>query len=146
MALEVCEICGTPFAQLFAEPEPVVEVSPSAAFGWSLLLPGLGHWMAGRKLDGVARMVVFAWTFGTVLIIGVSRSGRGGLGAAAPLFVLYLAVWIALAVTSAVDARRIVLGEAPLVSSRAILWAAVALVIVSVVLATFLALPAMRGR
>jgi hypothetical protein len=143
--LDRCELCSTPFARLFVEPEDRVEIEPSRAFAWSLILPGLGHWMAGRKVDGIARMVLFAWVFGTLLVLVVSRWGVG-LGSTLPIFLVYLAAALGLEVTSAVDARRLAEGDEPLVSSRLLLWAAVGLIAVSVVLATFLALPAARGR
>jgi len=142
LAHDRCERCDTPFARLFAEPEATVEVDPARAMAWSILLPGLGHWMVGRTLDGVARMVLFAWVFGTLVVLVVS----GVSGATLPIFLLYLVALIALEVTSAADARRVAAGDEPLVSSRTLLWGAVALIGGSVLLATFLALPAARGR
>ena len=144
ISLDRCELCGTAFAQLFAEPERRVQISPSRAFGWSLALPGLGHWMAGRKLDGVARMVLFVWTFGTVITLLVSRRG-GGFGSAGVLLAVFAVSAIAVYAVSAVDARRVAADEEPVVSSRTLLWASVVLVVVSVLLATLLALPAARG-
>ena len=145
LELDRCDTCGTPFARLFAEPEERAQVPPPRAMGWSLVLPGLGHWMTGRKLDGVARMVLFLWTLGTVLVLLTSRSGDG-FGSAMLLFLLFLVATLALYVTSAIDARRIASGDEPLIGSRALLWAAVVLVVVSVLLATVLALPAARGQ
>jgi hypothetical protein len=142
--LERCEVCGTPFAQLFAEPEARVEIPPSRAVGWSLLFPGLGHWMAGHKADGVARMALFAWTFGASVFLFLSRSG-GGLGRGGALLGLFAVAAVAVYAVSAIDARRIAAGDEPAVSSRTLLWASVGLVVVSVVLATLLALPVTRG-
>jgi hypothetical protein len=143
--LDRCGVCGTPFASLFAEPEPPRRIEPSRAFAWSLLLPGLGHWKAGRKLEGAARMVLCVWTLGTVVVLLTARSGRGGLGPAGPLVWLFAVATLVLWVTSAVDARRVAGGEPPLVSSRQLLWAVVGLVIASVVLATVLTLPLGRS-
>jgi hypothetical protein len=143
--LDRCGVCGTPFASLFAEPEPSHRIEPSHAFAWSLLLPGLGHWKAGRKLEGVARMVLCAWTLGTVVVFLTSRSGTGGLGPAAPLVWLFAVATLVLWATSAVDARRSAAGDPPLVSSRQLLWAVIGLVIVSVMLATVLTLPLGRS-
>jgi ribosomal protein L40E len=140
-----CGVCGTAFAQLFAEPKERVEIRPTRALAWSLLLPGLGHWRAGRAFDGVARMVLFAWTFGTLVVIALSRAGKGGLGKTAPLFGLFLVASLGLYVTSALDAYRITSGEQPLVSSRVLLWASVGLVLLSTMLATLLTLTATRG-
>lgn len=142
LALERCEVCMTPFAMLFAEPAPAARLAPSSAFAWSLLWPGLGHWKAGRPVDGLARMVLFAWTFGTVLVLLVSRSG---LGRGGPLLGLYGVATLGVYALSAVDARRVAAGEEPVVGSRPLLWASVALVVLSVVLATLLTLPVARG-
>ncbi len=142
LSVDRCEICGAPFARLFAEPEAAVEVDPSRAMVRSFLLPGLGHWMVGHRLDGVARMVLFAWIFGTLVVLVLSRVG----GSTLPIFLLYVTAFVGLEATSAIDARRLAAGEEPLVSSRTLLWVAVALVGASVLLATFLALPAARGR
>jgi len=142
IALERCEVCGTPFARLFTEPEPEMRIPASSAMAWSLAWPGLGHYRAGRRIDGVARMVLFAWTFGTVLVLLVSRAG---LGRGAPLLGLYAVASLGLYVLSAVDARRVAAGEEPVVGSRPLLWASVALVVLSIVLATLLTLPVARG-
>lgn len=144
IALDRCEVCGTAFGQLFAEPEERVDIDPSRAMAWSLLWPGLGHWKAGHRSDGIARMVLFAWTFGTVLVLVLSR-GDQGFGSAATVFSLFLVASVMLYVVSAADARRIAAGEEPFVGSRLLLWASVGLVVISVLLATLLTLPAARG-
>jgi hypothetical protein len=143
--LDRCEICDAPFGRLFAEPETRPEVDPTRAFAWSLLLPGLGHWMAGRKAEGVARMVLFAWAFGTLIVLVAARWGRG-LGSTAPLVFVYLVATVGLMASSAVDARRIASGEDPLVGSRALMWAAVGLIGMSVAIATVLAFSAARAQ
>jgi hypothetical protein len=145
LSAAACEVCGTPFARLFAEPERHIEIEPGRALAWSLLLPGLGHFTAGRRADGVTRMILFAWTFGTVLVMLVSRSSETGFGPLAPLFWLFALAVVALYLTSAVDAWRIAAGEEPLVSSRMLVWAVVVLVVVSAVLATFLTMGVTRG-
>ncbi len=143
--LDVCEVCGTPFARLFREQERVPEIDPGTALLWSALFPGLGHWRCGRTLDGVARGVIFTWTFGTLLILVLSRIGKGGLGATAALFGLFLVSALAVWVSSAYDAYRIAGGYEPLVSSRTLLWGSVVLIVVSVLLASLVTLPAVRG-
>jgi hypothetical protein len=130
---------------LFAEPERPPEIAPARALAWSLLVPGLGHWMAGRRPDGGTRVILFVWTFGTVLVMLVSRSSETGFGPLAPLFWLFVAASVALYVTSALDAWRIASGQAPLVSTRVLLWAVVGLVVVSAVMATFLTMGVARG-
>jgi ribosomal protein L40E len=139
-----CSTCGTPFVRLLAEPEVAPELEPQTAAVWSMLWPGLGHWKLGRRTDAVARFATFAWAFGTLLILVVSRFGKGGLGPTFPLFVLFLGASLMIYVLSAMDAYRLAAGDAPVMSSRALLWTSAGLVFLSVLIATFLTLPAAR--
>lgn len=145
MSLSVCPACGTPFARLFQEPETAPHVEPGTVLALSFLLPGLGHWKLGRKGDAVARMVLFAWSFGTVLVLAFARSGKG-LGPVASLFLLFVGSTLILWLVSALDAYRIASDERPFVSSRMLLWASAGLVVVSAIVATLVALPAARGQ
>lgn len=145
MSLSTCPVCGTPFARLFQEPETAPHVEPGTALALSFLLPGLGHWKLGRKGDALARIVLFVWSFGTVLALAFARSGKG-LGPVASLFLLFSGSTLILWLVSALDAYRIASDERPFVSSRMLLWASAGLVIVSAIIATLVALPAARGQ
>jgi hypothetical protein len=140
----LCTACGTPFARLFEEPNARPEVDPQSAAAWSLAFPGLGHWRLGRNGDAVARAIVFAWAFGALLILLVSRFGKGGLGPTFSLFAIFLLGSVIVYATSALDAYRIASGEEPLVSSRTLLWGSVGLIVLSVMIATLVTLPAVR--
>lgn len=140
-----CGVCGTPFARLFERPEERPQIEPASAARWSLVFAGLGHWKAGHHADGVARAVLFAWTIGTVIVILLSRPDQGGFGRVFPFFALYLSSAVAVYVLSVVDAYRVSGGQPPVVASRTLLWCAAALVLVSILLATFIALPAAHG-
>ena len=140
----VCTTCGTPFGRLLEEPESLPDVDPQTAAVWSMALPGLGHWKLGRRGDAIARFAMFGWSFGALLVLLVSRFGKGGLGATMPLFLLFLGASVAIYVLSAVDAYRIAGGEQPLVGSRALLWTSAGLIVLSVLIATFVTLPAAR--
>ncbi|HEX6230712.1 MAG TPA: zinc ribbon domain-containing protein [Actinomycetota bacterium] len=139
-----CGVCDTPFTRLFAEPDAAPSLDPQTAAAWSLAFPGLGHWKAGRRSDAVARMVLFAWTFGALAVLLVARFGKGGLGSTFPLFLLFLLAAAAVYVVSAIDAYRVAAGDEPLVSSRTLLWSSAALVVLSVLIASFVTLPAAR--
>lgn len=139
-----CSACGTPFGRLLAGPEAAPEVEPQTAAVWSMLWPGLGHWKLGRRADAVARFAMFAWAFGGLLVLLVSRFGKGGLGPTFPLFVLFLGASLMIYVVSAMDAYRLAAGDAPVMSSRALLWMSAGLVFLSVLIATFVTLPAAR--
>jgi len=139
-----CSTCGTPFYRLLEEPSVAPDVEPQTAAVWSLALPGLGHWKLGRRTDAVARFAMFGWAFGALLILLVSRFGKGGLGPTFPLFLLFVGASLMIYVLSAVDAYRLASGEQPVVSSRALLWTSAGLVFLSVLIATFVTLPAAR--
>jgi hypothetical protein len=139
-----CATCGTPFARLFEQPAKRPPIDPENAVVWSLLWPGLGHWMAGYRADAIARAVLFAWTFGALSVLLISRFGKGGLGATFPLFLLFAASAGTVYAVSAIDAYRLAAGRDPMVSSRALLWGSAALVVLTVLIATFLTLPAAR--
>jgi hypothetical protein len=140
-----CPVCGTPFARLFQEPEIAPDVQPGTALALSLLLPGLGHWKLGRGGDALARIVLFIWSFGTVLLLSLARRGTG-LGSLTALFSLFVVATLALWLESAVDAYRIAAEERPFVSARSLMWASAGFVVVSAIVATLIALPAARGR
>ena len=140
--LDVCAVCGTPFAALFREGEERPSVEPRAALLRSLVFPGLGHALLGRGADGVARGMLFLWTFGTTLLILVSGVSSGPL---AGLLALYGLLAISVYTLTALEAYRLAQGAGPIVSSRTLLWGAVSLVLVSVLMATFIIFAAARS-
>jgi hypothetical protein len=140
----ICATCGAPFGRLLQQPTQRPEIKPQSAATWSLVWPGIGHWKAGYRADGIARMVLFAWTFGTLMILLVARFGTGGLGPVFPLVALFLIAASAVYAISAIDAYRLAGGDSPLVSSRVLLWGSAILIVASVALASFLTLPAVR--
>jgi Double zinc ribbon len=131
--LDTCRVCGTPFAQLFREPEIRPTISPRDAFLWSLTFPGVGHAKAGRAGDGIARGTLFVLTFGLTLVIAFSGASTGPLRA---VVVLLLVSSLTVYLGSAFEASRIADGGEPLVSARALLWTTVAVVMLSVGLLT----------
>lgn len=142
--VSVCGTCGTPFARLLEEPEERPEIDPQSAAVWSMALPGLGHWKLGRRVDAIARFAMFGWAFGALLILLVSRFGKGGLGPTFPLFLLFVGASAGIYVVTVVDSYRLASGEDPVLSSRTLLWVSVGLVLLSVMIATFVTLPAAR--
>jgi ribosomal protein L40E len=140
----LCSACGTAFGRLFEEPEVRPQVDPQTAAVWSMVFPGLGHWRLGRKGDAIARFAMFGWAFGSLLVLLVSRFGKGGLGPTLPLFLVFLLASVTIYALSALDAYRIAAGDAPIVGSRALLWGSVGLIVLSILIATFVTLPAAR--
>jgi hypothetical protein len=140
----VCSTCGTPFAQLFREDDERPAMDPQSAAVRSMVFPGLGHWKLGRRADAVARFAMFGWSFGALMILVVSRFGKGGFGPTFPLFVLFAFASATIYVLSAIDAYRLASGEEAIVNSRTLLWASAGLVVLSVLIASFITLPSAR--
>ena len=129
--LDICATCGTPFAALMREERARPKVDPGDAFRRSLLYPGLGHRMVGRAIDGFARAVLFG-----MLVLVTSMLGLSGVstGAVRFLFLTYAAATISVYLMTALEARRLAEGGDLLVSSRALLWAAVGILLLSIVM------------
>ena len=129
--LDACAVCGTTFAALMRQADAPPKVDPIDALKASLLLPGLGHRKVGRSLDGLARGVLFAVLASmaaTMFVAGVTTPGTFGV------FALFLGAALLVYVGSAFEAYRLAEGGQPFVSSRALLWATVVVIIGSVLL------------
>jgi hypothetical protein len=129
--LDACAVCGTTFASLMRQDDAPPKVDPTEALKASLLFPGLGHRKVGRGLDGLARGVLFAVLAAmaaTMFISGVTTSGTFGV------FALFLGAALLVYVGSAFEAYRLAEGGQPFVTSRALLWATVVVIIGSVLL------------
>jgi hypothetical protein len=127
MELDACEVCGTPFARLFREPELKRHVEPRAATMASLILPGLGHIRCGRTAEGIARILMFLWAGGTGLVLFLSHAS--GL----PMFgALFLIAALGVYVVSVLEAPRIAEGGAAILPPRALLWGATVLAMLSI--------------
>ncbi|HEV8682876.1 MAG TPA: hypothetical protein VGS09_08900 [Actinomycetota bacterium] len=129
--LRICTRCGARFESLFTQPEQGPRIDPGRAARLSLLFPGAGHIAAGRTADGVARAVVFAWVALTVVAILVMRGGFRP-GPLLPVLLLYLAAAAVVYGVTAVDARRAVDGEPPLLTSRMLLYGVGVLILLTV--------------
>lgn len=129
--LDFCATCGASFASLMRQETTRVRVDPRVAFRRSLMFPGLGHRMIpGREVDGFARGVLFAMLLIATLMLGFSGVHAG---AVLFLFLVYLAATVLVYVMTAFEAARLAEGGEPLVSSKALLWATVAILIMSIV-------------
>jgi hypothetical protein len=140
--LDACSVCGTSFAALLRGEDRAKDVDPGAAFTRSLMFPGLGHKMVGRGLDGLARGALFWWMFLTTVLLLVSGVRSGPM---VVLLALFGGATIFIYLFTAYEASRMARGNALIVSSRMLLWCAVAMVIVSVLIAGFLIASAANG-
>ena len=128
---DTCDACGAPFSRLFQEPEARPDVAPMTAGKFSLIFPGLGHAVAGRKPEGVARAILFVWCAGTALLL-LTAQPAGGLGLLAPMALAFLLGSLAWYLVTAVDAYRVASGERQIVSTKVMLYGVAALIMLSV--------------
>ncbi len=131
LELDACAVCGTTFASMMRQDEAPPDVDPKDALSASLIFPGLGHRKVGRGTDGLARGVLFgvlAAMAATVFASGVTSAGSFGV------FALFLGGALLVYVGTAWEARHLASGGRPLVSSRALLWATVVIIIGSIML------------
>jgi hypothetical protein len=128
IALDVCSVCGTPFATVLRQDRERPQVDPSAAFGRSLLFPGLGHAKLGLGAEGFARGALFLILLFVTLLIGFA-------GASSPLLKILLLTFAAgtlgVYLLTALEARQIAEGGSPIVSTRLLLWVTVGALMVA---------------
>jgi hypothetical protein len=132
--LRHCEICGTPFARLFDEPQQPFEVDRRTA-AISGIMPGLGQIRLGQVADAAARIVALLW----LLVAGILMAGSGQ-GVLVALGYAFLVAGIAVWCLSAFDAYRLASGDPVILSPRVLLWgfpASIALFMLVVMLAFF---------
>jgi ribosomal protein L40E len=125
---DVCATCGTPFAAVMRTDEARPNVEPRDAVLWSLVLPGLGHRLVGRGLDGFARAVLFVMSVGMAVLLFVSN----GSALTSALTLLFIATAIAVYAVSAIEAARLAQGGELMIGSRVLLWILVGMTFVSV--------------
>jgi len=132
--LDSCATCGTPFAQVMRAPGERTRIEPRDAAIRSLIFPGLGHRALGRGIDGLARGVLFAVTFGLGVLLAIAAAGSGALVAA---FALFLVAGVSVYAMSAVEAHRLAQGGDLIVETKVLMWALVGVVFVGVGLLVF---------
>ncbi len=126
----LCSACGTPFRRVLQDPEEVIEVDPGRAAMWSLVFPGAGHFVIGRRGEGIARGVVFAFALLTGLVsLGAVTRGSGGLYLL--LMVVALGAAAGLYVISTLDAGRAASRLPPLLPSRVLMYGGITLMLAS---------------
>lgn len=125
---DTCSACGAPFSRLFQEPETNPDVDPAKAAKYSLIFPGFGHAIAGRKAEGVARAILFVWCAATALLMLMSHAG-GIMSVMAIVFVLGSIGWY---LVTALDAYRVASGDRQIVTSKVMLYSVAALMMLSV--------------
>ena len=134
-----CSVCGTPFRRLLEPPGEARAVDPGRARAFSLVFPGLGHIVAGRRAEGIARAIVFAFALVTGIAALVAGRGDGP-----KIFLLLMTVSLlgaaVLYVTSMLDAGRLAEGTSQFLSTRMLLYGAVGLIVVTLLLMTMAAL------
>jgi len=133
--LQHCPTCGHSFAGTVRGPEEQVvpQVGENVALIASAVLPGAGHYLAGRTATGVARAAVYVLfaVGGWVLLREASSSGQSALPAL-PLLLGALVVWIGSAYDAVLAARGV---QRQVLEGRAFFWLVVG--VLGLLMATF---------
>jgi len=119
--LEVCEVCGTPFAAVMRGVTRR-DVDPQAALTRSLVFPGAGHAMLGYQIDGFARGVLFVLALGIAIFLSVAGLHSGPMLLA---IVLTLGLAIGVYVLSALEIKDLAARGRLMVASKYLLWGSV---------------------
>lgn len=123
-----CATCGAAFARAVdaAGPEPSELVSENAALVASIAMPGLGHYLMGRRGQGVARMGVFlTWFVGGLVLLASALGAGASILPAVPLLAGAVIVWLA----SVADALTLHRGRGQeLLRPRVLLWLTVVVI------------------
>ena len=130
---DLCQTCGTSFAQVMRADAERPDVLPKDALIRSLLVPGLGHRKVGRPMDGLARAVLFGVTAGMAVVLAAAGL-RTAVAFAA--FALFFVAAFGIYALTAYEAYRLAGGASPFLSSRQLLWAFAAVICASVALIT----------
>lgn len=126
----LCSACGTPFRHVLEAPPEKIDVDPGRAAMFSLFFPGVGHYLIGRRGEGIARGVVFTFALLTGLVsLGAVTRGSGGLYTL--LMLLAFGAAAAIYVVSTLDAGRAANGEQQLLPSRVLMYGGIGLMLAS---------------
>jgi hypothetical protein len=142
IAAEVCQTCGTPFAQAMRGGADRPQVSARDARTRSLIFPGLGHRAVGMPTDGFVRGVLFVVSLGIAVLAGWGGTGSGALLA---IVVVNLSLAVGVYVLSAIEAARLAEGGDLIVPSKTLLWILVGDVFLSIAIVGFAVVSATRG-
>ncbi|MBI3649329.1 MAG: hypothetical protein HY240_11375 [Actinobacteria bacterium] len=140
--IDACAVCGTPFAALLKQDEAPPKVDPRDAFRRSLAFPGLGHMAIGRGGDGLARGVLFVMTFGLAVVAAASGVSTP---AVATMALVFGGIGVLVYFGTAFEAARMARGLPAVLSSRAILWIVVGVLLGSVMILALLVVSAARS-
>jgi hypothetical protein len=119
--LEVCEMCGTPFAAVMRGAGRR-RADPDAARARSLLFPGAGHAMLGYPMDGFARgaLFVLSLALAVLLVVATPRTGPALLA-----ILLTMALAVGVYVLSVLEIPNLAAHGRLLVPSKFLLWGGV---------------------
>lgn len=108
LAADICEVCGSSFADTMRPPGPQVTGDPNQAALYSLFWPGAGHAYLGQWGQAVARGIMSAWVLVVTAFLLFGAAGGGIVKVFALFFGLAAtALWL----VAAHDAHREASGQ-----------------------------------
>lgn len=129
MESDVCSACGSSLYRMFGEASPKTqptERDPASAALLSLL-PGIGHLWLGETAEGIVRICLTVWWFGSALFLRQIATLRW-------MAYLFFAAWLGLIVVTVLDAYRIAQdrGTRQILQRKLVFYVSLALVGISV--------------
>lgn len=105
---QVCEVCGSTFADTVDPPRERPARDPNTAALYSLFWPGAGHAYIGMWGEAIARGVMSAWVIAVTLVAAIQGSTPGSTLTAIVFGIAAVALWV----LAAHDAYREAQGDA----------------------------------
>ena len=129
VGLPACSVCATPFGIAVGSVDAVAPkptINSSVALVASAVMPGAGHFLAGRRAAGILRAVTFLlWLAGGTVLLRAALASDQPILPALPLLLGALIVWL----TSAYDAVMIVEDRGvEVMQPRAFFWLVIGVV------------------
>ena len=76
LALQICSVCGTQFANTLKEEKPkTTERDPGTVAMYSLFMPGAGHAYMGMWGQAIARGILQVWVLFTAMMGAIQKGG-----------------------------------------------------------------------
>ena len=145
--LDICAVCGTPFARLFSEGPDARPVEPERAALMSVV-PGLGHWICGQHGEAAIRFLFVVWGVAVGLLALLAKTSAQYPGGAKlhPVGVVYILSALIVYGIGFVDAHRAAGGHAQYLSVKILLYWFAALIFIFLISVFAAFLSVTKGR
>ena len=145
--LDICAVCGTPFARLFSEGPDAQRIEPERAALMSIV-PGLGHWIVGQHGEGATRFLFVVWglAVGFLGLLAKTSAQYPGGAKLHPVGIVYILSALVVYGIGFVDAHRAANGHEQYLSVKILLYWFAALIFIFLISVFAAFLSVTKGR